>query len=282
MSNLTQPSEIYFHVGLPKTASTFLQRNVFPQFQDIHFVKKHDFQHRDKIIANYPGARFLLSIEMDLQNEPGLAKIRDVSSKYPQTRPIVVFRKHGSWLKSKYKYYLRKHGSYDFDHFFDLENNSGVFKTEDLFFYDRIQILEKHFQKKPLVFFQEELKKAPFKVIDQMASLLNVRYNPDDIKISNVKSSYSEKQLKLIRKFNRSYKFDKEKVKPGFRRFCYKKFGGLLLHSVAYAALLIPDSMMDKNPLIPKSIVEKVNKSYQEDWQKCVNYARDIRNEVFL
>ena len=283
MSNLQQDQpKIYFHVGLPKTASTFLQKKVFPALQGLHYIKKHDFKNRVSIIDKTQAKIFLLSVEMKFDFAPDIRQIKDVASKYPDTTPIIFLRKHSSWLGSKYKYYIRKHGGGKFDYFFDFENNNGLFKHENLSFYSKIQKLEEIFNDTPIVFFQEELKNAPYEVIDQLASVLGVSYNKNDINISNVKTSYSNKQLKILRKFNRRYVFNKQKVKPGFRRFAYKKFSGLLLHSVAFLALLIPDAFMDNKPLIPKDVLEKVNGYYNQDWNKCVNYALKRREKVYL
>jgi len=282
MSSHQGQPEIYFHVGLPKTASTFLQKKVFPALQGLHYIKKHDFKYRDTIIAKSQAERVLLSVEMKFDFAPDIKQIKDVAAKYPETTPIIFLRRHSSWLGSKYKYYIRKHGNGEFDHFFDFEHNNGIFKYENLSFYSKIKKLEEIFHNEPIVFFQEELKKAPFEVIDQLAAALGVSYNKDDINISNVKTSYSEKQLKVVRKFNRHYVFNKQKVKPGFRRFAYKKFSGLLLHSASFLALLIPDALMDNKPLIPKDVLEKVDDYYNQDWDKCVSYALRRREKVYL
>ena len=283
MSNLQQDQpKIYFHVGLPKTASTFLQKKVFPALQGLHYIKKHDFKNRVSIIDKTQAKIFLLSVEMKFDFAPDIRQIKDVASKYPDTTPIIFLRKHSSWLGSKYKYYIRKHGGGEFDYFFDFEDNNGIFKHENLSFYSKIKKLEEIYNDEPIVFFQEELKNAPYEVIDQLAAALGVSYNKDDINISNVKTSYSEKQLKVVRKFNRHYVFNKQRVRPGFRRFAYKKFSGLLLHSAAFLALLIPDALMDNKPLIPKDVLEKVNDYYNQDWEKCINYALKKRTKVYL
>lgn len=282
MKETAKTPEVYFHVGMPKTASTFLQRNVFPKLQNIHFVKKHDFKHRDEIIRQSGQNRFLLSIELDLDGEDGLKKVKDVAAKYPDTYPVLVLRKHGSWLRSKYKYYLRKHGFRDFHSYFDMKNDEGVLKMKHLLFYPKIELLEQYFKHPPLVLFQEELKNDPFGAIDQVSDFVSAEYAKEDIKISTVKQSYSEKQLKLVRKFNKIYKYDHSHIKSPVWKFIYKKAGGLFLHSVAYLALILPGFMLNKDPLISKKTIQKVNDLYAEDWNKCVEYAKNNRKKVFL
>ena len=273
---------VYFHVGLPKTASTFFQRNVFPEFKDIHYIKKHDVKYKDEIIQKSDATKFLLSKEIDPEKESGLKKIKDVADKYSGASPILVLRKHASWLRSKYKYYIRKHGYKNFHDFFDLENDQGIVKKENLDYLHKIKILEQTYQKSPFIIFQEELRNNPFGVIDELASYLNISYNKNDIKIKDVKRSYSEKQLKLVKKFNAFYKYDHSKIKHPFAKFFYKKTGGLFLHSVAYFALLLPDFLFDNKPLIPQSTMKRINDLYKEDWDECVDYAKKTRKQLFL
>ncbi len=272
--------EIFFHVGLPKTASTFLQRNVFPKFKDIQFIKKHDFKQRGPIIEQSDHRKILMSIELNPDAQGGKEKLEDVSRKYPHTHPIIVLRRHGSWLKSKYKYYLRKHGSGSFDQYFDL-NDRGILETRNLMFYPKISLLEELFEPRPLVLFMEEIRENPFAVIDLLADYMGVTYNKDAIQIRTVKKSYSQEQLKKVHRFNRWYQYDHSNIQSKTRKFIYKKFSGLLLHSVAFFAPIIPDKTNDKETLIPGHKIEEVNEAFREDWEKCLDYARQHRKLLF-
>lgn len=277
---MSDTREIYFHVGLPKAASTFLQRNVFPNFKNIHFIKKHDFKRHTSIIANSSAGKILLSIELNLDVENGYSKMQSVANNYPGSKPIIVFRRHGSWLKSKYKYYLRKHGSATFNEYFDASNEKSVLPNEQLNFYDKIKLLETKYKVRPLVLFHEELIKDPVGFIETIATYMGAEYDIGKIKISNVKKSYSEKQLYYVRKFNRSYHFEERK----FTRYkfklnkLYKKYSALLLHSVAYAGAVLPTPKeLKQAPLIDKKQVDNVNNAYENDWNKCLEYAKKDR-----
>ena len=275
-----QHKSIFFHVGLPKAASTFLQRNVFPNFNSIQFIKKHDFKHRDRIIENTSCHKILMSIELNLDAEGGMAKLRDVAAKYPHTYPIIVLRKHGSWLKSKYKYYLRKHGDQHFDDYFDLDGD-GVLELDNLLFYPKLKLLESLFNHEPLVIFQEELKENPLATIDMLANFMDVTYKNQDIQIQHVKKSYSSRQLKAIRRFNRVYQYDHSSIRSKTLKFIYKKFSGLLLHSIAYISLAFPVRPAHKRPLIPQHAIHKVDDAFREDWDQCIHYAGRQRNLLF-
>ena len=272
--------EIFFHVGLPKTASTFLQRKVFPKFNDIQFIKKHDFKRKDRIIEQTDHQKILLSIELNPDVSSGMQKLRDVAQKYPHTHPIIVLRRHGSWLKSKYKYYLRKHGTRKFDGYFDF-NETGILKPKNLMFYPKIKLLEELFEPEPLVLFQEELKQNPYEIIDLLADYVGATYDKNAIQVQTVKKSYSPKQLKKVRRFNRWYQYDHSYITSKTKKFVYKKFSGLLLHSVAFSASIFPDKKSEKEKLIPQEKIDAVNEAYREDWEKCLNYARKQRKLLF-
>ncbi|MCF8335614.1 MAG: hypothetical protein K9H65_03330 [Bacteroidales bacterium] len=271
---------IFFHVGLPKTASTFLQRNVFPKFNDIRFIKKHDFKHRDRIIEQSNHDKILMSIEINPDVQDGMEKLQDVSHKYPHTHTVIILRRHGSWLKSKYKYYLRKHGTRKFDRYFDL-NATGILEPNNLKFYPKIKLLEDLFEPDPLVLFQEELKQNPLATIEVLADYMGVTFDKNDLRIQTVKRSYTPKQLKKVRRFNRWYQYDHSHITSKTKKFIYKKFSGLLLHSVAFMGAIIPDKSKDEETLITQQKIEAVNKAYREDWEKCLEYARQQRKLLF-
>ena len=277
MSSKDTRPQVFFHVGLPKTASTFLQRNVFPVFKGIQFVKKHDFKHHDRIISSTEQPAVLLSIELDLDSKDGKKKMNTIAEKYPETKPIVVFRKHGSWLGSKYKYYLRKHGKASFEEYFDPASDNGVLNHKHLVFYDKIKILEEKYGSRPLVMFQEEFKNNPWEAIEIIANHIGASYNKDDIKISTVKKSYSEHSLFYVRKLNRWYNYDHSGIKNKTLRFLYKKFGGGILHLTAYFAGVAEPKNGSAKKVLPKAAVQKINEQYAEDWNRCIAYASEDR-----
>lgn len=273
---------VFFHVGLPKTASTFLQRNVFPHLGNIFYVKKHDFkQHRKKVAATTE-KRILLSVEFNPHpgDKDGERKLRDVKKAYAHVFPIIVLRKHSSWIKSRYKYHIRKHGTYSLQEFVDPNTRLGGQMRRFLEYYTKIELLEKTFGHAPLVLFQEELKKQPAKAIQAIADYTGASFNEEDIRISVVKKAYDEKPLKWVLRFNRVYPFFPKKIRPKFLRKAYKKFSQFFIHTVALFGRHLPDPQPEK-PLLKKDILNMIDKEYQADWQRCVEYARKQR-EVYL
>lgn len=281
MTGGEQNKAIFFHVGLPKTASTFMQRNVFPFFKGIKFVKKHDFKNRDRIISKTRFSTVLLSIELDLDGPSGYEKMVNVAEKYPGTKPIIVFRKHGSWVGSKYKYYLRKHGTASFSEYFNPDTKTGVLSEQSLQFFKKIELLEEKYGQKPLVMFQEEFQRHPMEAIKILADYVGASYDEKDIKIATVKKSYSEHSLYYVRKLNRWYKYDHSGLKIRLFRELYKKFSGGILHLTAYVAGWLEPGKDKSKKVLPKAIITKINKEYETDWQSCIEYAAKTR-KVFI
>ena len=67
--------EIYFHVGLAKTGSTFLQNNFFPKLKDIKYISTHKYWRCINIIKRTNYKSYLISREFDRQFEFEVKKI---------------------------------------------------------------------------------------------------------------------------------------------------------------------------------------------------------------
>jgi len=270
----TQP-EIYFHVGLPKTASTFLQRNVFPKLQGIRFVKKHAFRRYHKHVRRCRQPRILFSTELNIGKHRTDEKIKRFAASYPDARPIILLRRHDRWLRSKYKQHIRKHGWLSFDEFFNLQD-TGKVKISELVYMDKIRFLNNLFHYPAIVFFQEDLLSNPWDAIDRISRVTGATYSRENIDTNRVKPSYSNKQLKAMRRFNRKIRFedppdDQHKIVRQTR----KKFHAFLLHSVAYLSYLWPGKWMKhEGELIPGGRLDQIRTHFETDWQQCVEYAQ--------
>ena len=61
--------QIYFHVGLGKVASTYLQHEVFPKLKGIHYLPTGKYKRSKSIIPQLEVAKVLVSREFDRQFE---------------------------------------------------------------------------------------------------------------------------------------------------------------------------------------------------------------------
>lgn len=271
--------EIFFHVGLPKTATTYLQRKFFPYLKGIHFTKKHHFKYHERIIKETDSNSFLFSCEYDKSMEKVL---QDFSAKYPEAKIIISFRRHDKWINSKYKYHIRKNGYKKFNEFISLDNEESFWKKSDLFFMNYIHLIEKYFKHPPLIIFQDELKEKPYKVFDRICKYINATYEKDDIKLATIKRAYSNKQLYVVRSFNRIVKHNEDLFKKGLVRTLHRKSRAFFIHLTATLAGFLPKSLIPAETLIPKRELERIKNFYKDDWEMCYEYAYGKKVERYL
>jgi len=107
--------EVYIHVGYPKCASTFLQRNVFP-YMNVHLISKfpdniYNSEHHDyTAISKIKEGKNLITNEQltgnayrNMNYASGFDIIDRLKLLYPDAGIILVRRDKDKWLKSLYK-----------------------------------------------------------------------------------------------------------------------------------------------------------------------------------
>ena len=264
--------QIYLHVGLGKVASTYLQYSVFPKFKGIEYIQRTRYNQYKKLINASKADRILLSREFDNQLYD---RVKEFSGDFPGTRSIILLRRHDSWIASQYRRFLKNGYALSFDEFIDIKNDSGFWKLESLAFYKKIRTLEQCFTHKPLVLFYDDMRANPGKFIQRIADYVGADFNPDDISLSRVHTSYNEKQLKVMRRFGRYIDITNlDKFSNPVLRSVYKMGIYAIRYPVLYGATLVPDSMVNDEPLIPPERLQAVAKMFEEDWQQCRDYAQ--------
>jgi len=263
--------EIYFHVGLGKTGSTFLQYNVFPKLKGVHYIQRTRYKKAIEIIKNTNKQKYFVSNEFDQQLEYEVLRF---SSVYPNTTPIIVFRRQDEWIASQYRRFIKNGHTFSFKAFIDLKNDSGYFKIKDLRFYDMIKLLETHFTNAPLVLFYDEMKSAPEAFIHKIASVMGATYNIEDINLNPKHTSYNTKQLKAMKYMATKFDIRKRKtVNNLVLRYFNKLYFGLMRYTILYSAKILPNTYFDKKPLINPAELDDVKIYFKEDWMRCLRYV---------
>ena len=144
----TAPPEIFWHCGMMRTGTTYLQSSVFPFFEGLHYIRKDEFAHRSAIMDAHPQARFLISYEV-YQGERGAEEIRSFARQWPSARPILVLRQQGDWLRSEYKRLLKNGAVREFREVWDPANPAAIYQPADLQLSDLIACLEASFEARP-------------------------------------------------------------------------------------------------------------------------------------
>jgi len=110
--------ELYIHVGLPKTGTTFLQEEIFKKMKNIRYI-------RDLDITSYvlDDRKTIISHEnLAGVSNPSPASHRFIIADYlhklfPDAKIIVGIRDKDSWLYSLYSQHIRNGGSLSFEEF---------------------------------------------------------------------------------------------------------------------------------------------------------------------
>lgn len=166
---------IIIHLGLHKTATTFLQKEIFPKLEGVKFF---DLSNTEKNVS-------VLTIELD-KNKINLisneelsgrpykmsAKQRDILLKnlkkvYPNAKIIIGLREKDEWIESLYKQYIKMKPtgtrSYFMEHFDKayLDHESYVDLIKSLF--DDVYI-----------YHYEKLKSKPNEFVDGICKFIGV------------------------------------------------------------------------------------------------------------
>ena len=95
---------IYFHVGISKTGSTFLQKRVFPFLKNIHYIPTRKYFKINEEISSIKQESVLVSREFDRQFE---REIELFAKNHQNVVPIIVFRRHDQYLASQYRRFVK-------------------------------------------------------------------------------------------------------------------------------------------------------------------------------
>ncbi|MEM9325718.1 MAG: hypothetical protein AAGA85_08685 [Bacteroidota bacterium] len=267
-ANPTQQQEIFFHVGLGKTGTTFLQYRVFPKLKGLYYIQRTRYKGAKQIICRHRGERILLSREFDQQLE---AEVSAFSQDFPEVTPIVVFRRQDSYIASQYRRYVKNGYRGSFADFLDLEEDRGRFKLEHLRYMHTIQVLKQYFRQEPIVMIYEELLKNPEAFIGSLADRLSAEIELNMVDFSKKHTSYSEQQLKAMQWAGRFINLRKRQIFKNEVLHLFWRLGlGSVRYSILFVARWLPTSWFRSEPLIPKEALEKVRLTYEADWEACM------------
>jgi hypothetical protein len=262
--------EIFFHAGLERTGTTFLQRSVFPKLKNIYYIPKNQYHNRDEIISNTNYSKYLLSHESKVIQE----ELKKFAAKYPNAKIILVFRRHDKWIASHYKRQIKNGYSRSFKEFIHLENDTGLWKKEDLYFLPKIKFIENCFRRPPVVLFHDELKSSPKDFVRKILEITGVEeHEPIPYKAKH--TSYTDKELKVRRRVNQLPLLKTIEVNKHKKfRTAKKLYNKTIRYPTLHLGRLIPESFLSSEPLIPKEELEKIREFYEKDWENIKEYAR--------
>ena len=261
--------ELFFHVGLAKTGTTYLQYRFFPYLQGIKYIQRTSYKKAFEIIDSSKKEKILVSNEFDQQFFKEVGKI---AQKYPSAKIIMVLRRQDSWIASEYKRNVKNGFSGSIREFFDIINDSGLFKVEDALFFPKIDFVLKNFKEKPLVLLYDELRDNPFSFFDKIAKFTGTTYDKNKISLKPVHKSFGEKELKFRRWLNKYFTGEIQETHDWRRPFQRYFFTYPIRYTLLTVGKLLPESFIPREPLVDKHYLEEIRTFFAEDWERCLNY----------
>jgi hypothetical protein len=271
---MSSKKKIFFHVGTGKTGTTFLQYRAFPKFKGVHYIQRTSYRKAPEIIRSTELDTVFISWEMDQQLDH---ETKLFGAQFPDTQPIIVFRRHDSYLASQYRRFVKNGFKGEVNEFFDLNGDNGFFKQSDFHYQSMLDILRKNFSKEPIVLLYDDLKKDPNRFITAFAEIVNATVDLDSIDFSKKHTSYNEKQLKVIKSMGKYVNLKKRRVfENGALHLLWKIYFGAIRYSILYGAKLIPNGLTPKAPLMDPTYLDRVKDYFSEDWEAIKSIARKL------
>jgi hypothetical protein len=252
-----QPS-VFFHVGLQRTGTTFLQRKVFPKLENVRYIPKQQYHQAKEIIATQSDTCYLISHEFNRGFAVEIAAFGQ--SLEAEVYPIIVLRNHADWLVSQYKRHLKNGTLMPIKAFFPLEGPEGYLNADALDYYPKINQLENTFGRKPLVLFYDELLCDPMSFISQVAKYMGATVDLSAIDVRPVHTSYLWRQLHFL------YYVMGDTLTPTIKTSRFIRYPLLTL------GRWLPTPKHVRRHLIPDDYLTAVSERYADDWQRCLSY----------
>ncbi len=250
---------------------------MFPKLKKVQYIQRTKYKRAKSIISNSSNRHFLVLREFDQQLEH---EVKSFAASFPQTVPIIVFRKHDSYAASQYRRFVKNGFRGSITDFIDIENDGGHFKKADFTYLQQIHILERYFNQVPIVLFYEDMRDNPSAFVLEFAKSIQAEIDVKDIDFSRKHTSYSEQQLKVMlalsRKFNlRNRKVSEVKLLQSLWSLGLK----ITKYAILFFAQMIPNGTLSQDPLIAKADLERISAHFKDDWEQTRSYAQTLKEK---
>ncbi len=263
--------QVYFHVGLGKVASTYLQKEVFPLLEGIQYIPTGRYRKSKEIIAKSSSEKILVSREFDRQFEE---ELRWFAADYPDSKVIILLRRHDDWIASQYRRHVKNGFYYGFEAFLDMKGDKGFWQQKELHYLSKLILIEELTKFPPLVLFYDELIENPDGFVKSMTDFMGVPLL-ENLSRKLVHKSFSDKQLKVLRAFCRKYV---RRVPINYHNkwkhwLLYRPIWAVY-HVILYTAAFLPESWIAKEELIEQELLDEVRSSFNEDWEAVKQFSK--------
>lgn len=196
---------IVIHVGLGKTGTSFLQREIFPKLDNVEVFGNNNklltletkFS-SDKInIISREGLSGLGEPEMDAGRYVIADRLHNI---FPHAKIIVVFREKESYIRSSYSEVIKAGGVEDFNTYYERITTANP----EFFDFEKYDRYLRNLFDNVLVLWFEELKNDPGSFIRKICDFIGVKI--PDYANRHVNIQRSDKNLQMWRIINELFR----------------------------------------------------------------------------
>lgn len=191
-------TEVFIHVGLHKTGTTFLQKEVFSKIPNINYQEEVGLETKvEEGKINLFSNENLDGGSYRLFNRIGqrYTIANNLHKLFQNARIIICIRDKKDWLKSAYKQYSIAYKSYSFNEYCQRIGP----EIEDLFDYRYLIYLRKSFAGVYVCHF-ENLRKDPQKFVKELCDFIGV--DIPNVNYAHHNIAITDNQIRLIRAFD--------------------------------------------------------------------------------
>ncbi len=263
----------FFHVGMCKTGTTFVQHEVFPRWPGVRYFSSRNLEYFVNLASDQ---RYLVSCEgftgrMFGDIEEKQSSLARLAEMFPGARCILSVRRPSDYLSSLYSQYLRYGGSGTFHDFIALDGNDkkSFVHRDDFCFEPVIRQAERCFGAPPFIFDNNELRGNLDGLLSDLATFLGTekptvrpggkRYNP----------SLKKRQGELLRRVN------------GMAGVQASRTGRYRPYARAIPFRIDPPRIcrsylgwIPSPPLLSSATRAEVDAAYRQDWEFVRDYIK--------
>ena len=273
---MTDYPTIFFHVGLGKTGSTYLQKKFFPKLKGIRYIASGRYRKCKEIIRKSDAKSVLVSREFDTQLRD---EVSWLTRSFPSPNILIVLRRHDQWILSQYKRHVKNGYQGELTDFMDIKNDQGYWVKAHLTYLPMIQWIEKVTGHPPKILVYDDLTARPKESLQAMAAWMNAHWSESDYSDEKVHGSYSNHQLVILRRFTRKFFKSAPNHHPysKWKHWLYFRPVWALFHLVLSLAKVIPKRLIANEKLYNESDLVDIRRYFQSDWEAILKHPSRLQ-----
>ncbi len=275
---------VYFHAGVGRAASRWLQESVFPHFRGVRYVGRKRFRRAVREINRDDSTPVLVSRQLGYREfEP---TVRDFAAAVPQAQPLLVIRRHADWIRSMYLREIKELRPVELPEFVDIEGEAGVRPWSSVRFKHRIDVLDEYFDHRTRVFLFDDLLEDPVGFVEEIASEVGASVDPSVVSVTPINRSYSDKQYRFLRAVGNAMAARRSGFGAGAhphtprRAWLRIRLRRAAWHVALAGARMVPEKRLDPTPLFCQKELDRIGEFFEDDWRAAVARARDRTRSI--